>query len=78
MSDKNEDVGTEQVHSAPKNPWKKWLERNTRTSAVRAFCYRCCGGEPENQNGARGLIRECPSGPDSVNPCPLHNWRPYK
>lgn len=62
---------------AARNPYERWRDNNTRKSAIHAFCWQCMGGSEKEANGARVSVRECPSGPESVNPCPLHAWRPY-
>ena len=64
--------------SAPTNPRQRFEKHDTRKTAIEAFCWQCMGGEVSQANGAVALIRACPSGPDSINPCPLHGWRPYK
>lgn len=62
----------------PKNPAQKWQDKDTRATAINAFCWQCMGGTTTETNGARAQIRACPSGPGSINPCPLWAWRPYK
>ena len=42
----------------------------SRTIAIYAMCYECCGGGYDG--GIRETIREC-----KVD-CPLHAFRPYK
>lgn len=54
-----------------RNPVERWQDHDTRKSAIDAFCFQCMGG-------AREEVRRCPSGPESINPCPLHAWRPYQ
>jgi hypothetical protein len=63
---------------APRNPFVRHRDRDTRKSAIDAFCWQCMGGQPEAAEGARALIRDCAATPESNNPCPLWNWRPYK
>lgn len=58
-----------------KNPYQKWLENDTRKTAIAAFCLMCMGtDDPDNPIPSyRSLIKECGS-----TKCPLYNWRPYK
>ena len=60
------------------NPFTRFTRRDTRKSAINAFCWQCMGGQPESSEGATALIRNCGAGPDTDNPCPLWNWRPYQ
>ena len=62
----------------PRNPVQRWKDKDTRKSAVDAFCWQCMGGSREAADGAMAAIKDCPSGPNSTNPCPLHAWRPYQ
>ena len=62
------------VERQSRNPFQRWKDNDTRKSAIDAFCWQCMGGA----EGARAFIRPCSSGPGSINPCPLHAWRPYK
>jgi hypothetical protein len=64
------------VHS--RNPAERWQDRDTRKSAIDAFCWQCMGGTAHAADGAQREIRHCASGPGSINPCPLWHWRPYK
>jgi len=64
--------------NAPRNPAQRYEDNNTRKTAIDAFCWQCMGGTLDAADGAMAAIRACPSGPESVNPCPLHEWRPYK
>lgn len=63
--------------ATPRNPAERWKDRDTRKSAIDAFCWQCMGGSLTEANGARAAIRDCPSGPQSSNPCPLFAWKPY-
>lgn len=54
-----------------RNPTQRWQEHNTRKMAIDAFCWQCMGATAEESNGARAAIKDCPSHPVSVNPCPL-------
>jgi hypothetical protein len=60
----------------PRNPAQRWRDKDTRKTAIDAFCWECMGGDEED--GVRELIRTCVSGPGSINPCPLWGWRPYR
>jgi hypothetical protein len=62
----------------PRNPMQRWRDKDSRKTAIEAFCWQCMGGSETAAEGARAAIKECPSGPESMNPCPLWNWRPYK
>lgn len=65
--------------SPQKNPYKKWLENNTRKSAIGALCWTCMGGTKDESNGATISIKECTSnGLNGAIKCPLYEWRPYK
>jgi hypothetical protein len=56
----------------PRNPWQKWEDKDTRATAIAAFCWQCVGGSRQD-------IRDCSCGPDSEGTrCPLYAWRPYK
>ena len=58
-----------------KNPYQKFLEKNTRKTAIDAFCMQCMGtSDPDApQAGYRRDIKEC-----TAPACPLYNWRPYQ
>lgn len=56
-----------------RNPWQKWLDNNTRKTAIEAFCWHCMGGSETEVAGIRASIRDC-----TAPECPLYNWRPYK
>jgi len=62
----------------PRNPMQRWKEKDTRKTAVEAFCWGCMGGTEESADGAMAEIRNCTASPDSILPCPLWKWRPYK
>jgi len=49
-----------------KNPATKFAERETRKTAIDAFCWECMGELREE-------IRNC-----TATHCPLYNFRPYK
>lgn len=68
--EKNQGAQAEQ-----KNPYQKWIENNTRKTAIEAFCMHCMGTEdPDNpQPGYRTDIKGC-----TANDCPLYQWRPYR
>ena len=59
------------VSAKPRTPTERWQDKDTRATAIAAFCYQCMGE-------SRTEIRNCTAGPDSILPCPLWNWRPYK
>lgn len=44
------------------------MKRLTAIKSIRAFCIECTFGDNE-------WIRECPCGPESVQPCPLWPYR---
>jgi len=63
-------------HGPPRNPAGRYKDKQTRKTAIDAFCWQCMGGTEDAANGAYALIARCPSGPESVNPCPLWPFRP--
>ena len=65
-------------HGPPRNAWQKWEDHDTRKTAIDAHCWQCMGGSESYVTGVRDAIRECAAGPDSIQPCPLHAWRPYR
>jgi hypothetical protein len=64
------------IETQIKNHWEKWLEKDTRVTAIKAFCLHCMGGA--DNPGYRSMIAECSASRESSQPCPLYNWRPYK
>ena len=60
------------------HPIDRFLRRNTRKTAIDAFCAHCMGEEinpprKPQKPGYRTSIANCTS-----TGCPLHDWRPYK
>lgn len=57
-----------------KTPWEKLREKNTRRTAIDAFCHHCYGWNEDGARpeGVRADIKDC-----SVTGCPLYDWRPY-
>lgn len=58
-----------------KNPYQKWVENDTRKTAIGAFCMNCMGTDDPDAPapGYRADIKSCAS-----TRCPLHKWRPYQ
>jgi hypothetical protein len=63
---------------APRGPHERWLDSDTRKTAIGAKCVDCMGGP--GHPGVRAQIRDCTaSGEDTrYSPCPLYAWRPYR
>lgn len=57
----------------PKNHIQKWREKNTRATAINAFCCQCMGATEDDFSEIRRLVAEC-----SARDCALYAWRPYK
>ena len=76
--DSDETVAEDENKQSPRNPWQRWMDADTRKSAIDAKCWECCGGSETEFSGVREQIRGCTSGPNSVCPCPLYAWRPFK
>ena len=70
-----ENIGENEEITEQKNPYQKWVEKDTRKSAIDAFCMSCMGTDDPNnpKHGYRTDIQKCTS-----KNCPLYNWRPYK
>lgn len=63
----------------PRNPYQRWIDQDTRKSAIGAMCWQCMGGSEESGEGVRAMIRDCTSnGENEATKCPLYEWRPYK
>ena len=55
---------------AARDPVQRYEDKNTRATAIAAFCCACMGYPGE---GYRASIRDCTS-----KDCSLYSWRPYK
>ena len=63
---------------APRGPYERWLDDDTRKTAIGAKCVDCRGG-PGNPS-VREQIRDCRASGEwpLYSLCPLFGWRPYR
>jgi hypothetical protein len=65
--------------SSPRNPYQRWMDQDTRKSAIAAMCWTCMGGKETEGEGVRASIKGCTSdGLGGATRCPLYDWRPYR